>query len=140
MNSNSGACTLQCKPAACGDGFTQAGVEQCDLGAMNADTGACTVACKAAICGDGLLQAGVEECDLAAMNSNAGICTLACKNAICGDGFKGPGEFCDDGNQTNNDVCNTSCKQAATALWTENYNGQVNGTEIGQRGGHGRGR
>ncbi len=129
MNSNSGACTLQCQPAACGDGFVQANVEQCDLGAANADTGACTVACKSAACGDGLLHAGVEECDLAGMNSNAGVCTLACKNAICGDGLTGPGEFCDDGNQSNNDVCNTSCKQPSTTLWTQDYSGNVLGNE-----------
>ncbi|MEO7328363.1 MAG: hypothetical protein ABI193_07285, partial [Minicystis sp.] len=130
MNSNSGACTLQCKPAACGDGFVQAGVEQCVLGAMNADTGACTVACKNGVCGDGLLRAGVEECDLAAMNSNAGVCTLSCKNAVCGDGLLGPGEFCDDGNMSNNDACNTSCKQASSTLWTQGYDGQTNGAEI----------
>jgi cysteine-rich repeat protein len=129
QNSNAGACTLQCKPAACGDGFVYAGFEQCDQGAQNSNSGACTLACNDAVCGDGFVRTGFEECDLGGLNSNAGACTLTCKTAICGDGFKGPGEFCDDGNQTNNDVCNTSCAQPATALWTQNYNGEINGAE-----------
>jgi cysteine-rich repeat protein len=129
-NANTGACTLACQPAACGDGFIHAGVEQCDLGAANANDGACTVSCKNAVCGDGFVQTGIEECDLGGSNSNAGVCTLACKNAVCGDGFVGPGEFCDDGNQTNNDMCNTSCKQPASVLWSQDYNGLTGGNEI----------
>ncbi|MEC7112974.1 MAG: hypothetical protein VXW72_05505, partial [Candidatus Thermoplasmatota archaeon] len=60
---NTAACTAGCKNATCGDGFVQAGVEECDLGdGSNINTGNCTLACKNSTCGDGFLQAG-EACD-----------------------------------------------------------------------------
>ena len=63
-NSNTGACTLTCTKARCGDGFTQtSNGEECDNGAQNDDNAACTASCKKATCGDGLRFQGVEQCD-----------------------------------------------------------------------------
>jgi cysteine-rich repeat protein len=35
-----------------------------------------------------------------------------CQQNVCGDGDKGPGEACDDGNQSNEDACTNVCKLA----------------------------
>ncbi|MFO0756585.1 MAG: hypothetical protein U0359_08850 [Byssovorax sp.] len=61
-NANTGACTLACKHAKCGDGFVESGAEECDEGAQNSNAGTCTLACKVAVCGDGLKAPG-EGCD-----------------------------------------------------------------------------
>lgn len=63
--SNTGACTQMCKLAACGDGYVQEGVEQCDAGEANMDGYAgCSLACTLnPRCGDGTLDPGVEQCD-----------------------------------------------------------------------------
>ncbi|APR77625.1 Putative exoglucanase a (1,4-beta-cellobiosidase) protein [Minicystis rosea] len=121
QNANTGTCTLACKNAVCGDGFVQPG-EQCDLGAQNSNTGTCTTACKLPVCGDGFVQPG-EQCDLGAQNANTGTCTMACKLPVCGDGFVQAGEQCDDGNTTNGDGCDSTCKSSPGApVWTQPYN------------------
>ena len=52
-----------CLDAACGDGFVNAGVEDCDT---EENTAACDEDCTAASCGDGFFNAAAEECDLSA--------------------------------------------------------------------------
>src|SRR5262249_3981736 len=78
-NGPTASCTPQCRNARCGDGFVEAGVEDCDNGEKNGhtfDTPTCTHDCKATSCGDGVLQ---------------------------------PGEECDDGNKDPGDGCSPSC-------------------------------
>lgn len=68
-NDNSGACTLACKDAACGDGLVYAGVEQCDLGRGNGDSyGGCLDCVLGPHCGDGILDEGYERCDRGELN------------------------------------------------------------------------
>jgi fibronectin-binding autotransporter adhesin len=69
-------CLSTCQSASCGDGFVQAGVEECDNGAANSDNtaDACRTDCKLARCGDGVTDTG-EACD----DGNADD-TDACKN------------------------------------------------------------
>jgi cysteine-rich repeat protein len=55
-------CPSNCLLATCGDGYTQAMVEECDDANMD-DSDDCVDGCLAAVCGDGFVQAGVEECD-----------------------------------------------------------------------------
>jgi hypothetical protein len=75
-NSNNGACLLNCRIAACGDGHVRTGLEECDLGAMNSNSGACLTTCKDATCGDGHVRAGVEACD--DLNLACGTCNSTC--------------------------------------------------------------
>jgi len=63
------------------------------------------------ICGDGIVEAP-EQCDLGDLNDTGMYCTSECQNNVCGDGYKGPGEGCDDGNQSNEDLCTTDCGPA----------------------------
>lgn len=66
LNSDSGACTVQCELAKCGDSLVWVGEEDCDNGPDNNDDlyGGCTTQCKfGARCNDGTIQAP-EECDL----------------------------------------------------------------------------
>ena len=62
-NVSTDAC-VNCKNASCGDGYVQAGVEQCDAGANNSDVkaDACRTSCKKATCGDKVVDSG-EQCD-----------------------------------------------------------------------------
>lgn len=65
-NSNSGACTIECKTAKCGDGLLQIGKEACDNGGSNNNTayGGCMQNCQLGPrCNDGKVQ-DEEECDL----------------------------------------------------------------------------
>jgi cysteine-rich repeat protein len=98
-----------CAAASCGDGFVQAGVEDCDD--ANADeTDTCLSTCAAASCGDGFVQAGVEDCDDANADETD-TCLSTCAAASCGDGFVQAGvEDCDDGNTTSLDGCNAACE------------------------------
>ena len=59
---NSDGCVGACVFAACGDGFTQVGVEPCDDG-NDSTTDDCLPGCIAPTCGDGFIQDGVEGCD-----------------------------------------------------------------------------
>jgi len=68
--------------------------------------------CKTASCGDGLVQENVEQCDDGANNGAGKACKADCSQNVCGDGDKGPGEACDDGNQSNDDACTNVCKLA----------------------------
>ncbi|MCB9749641.1 MAG: DUF4215 domain-containing protein [Myxococcales bacterium] len=103
------ACTTACRPARCGDGLVQVGVELCDDG--NTDEGdACTASCGPAGCGDGVLQ-GVEECD-DGNTDPSDACSSACVAAECGDGVLQGDEECDDGNTDNTDGCVDACALA----------------------------
>ena len=68
--SQTGACTLSCETAKCGDSLIWAGQESCDNGPSNNDEvyGGCTTACQfGPRCNDGKIQ-GPEECDLGPNN------------------------------------------------------------------------
>ena len=104
---NTDACVDGCVDAACGDGFTQAGVEGCDDGDAD-NTDACPDGaggtCQPATCGDTFVQAGVEDCDDG--NDDDTDACIDCVDAACGDGFTQAGvEGCDDGNMDNTDAC-----------------------------------
>jgi len=65
MNSDAGACTLDCQDNVCGDGFVHVGVEACDEGDDNSDFlyDGCSTQCgRTMFCGDGQVN-GPEECD-----------------------------------------------------------------------------
>lgn len=73
--SNSGACTLSCQLAECGDSLVYEGKEECDSGPSNNDDlyGGCTSKCQfGPRCNDGKVQ-GPEECDLGDGNGNGEI-------------------------------------------------------------------
>lgn len=113
-NSDNGACTTACVPAACGDGLLYDGVETCDEGSANNDAGACTSICTVAVCGDGFVRSGDEECDDGDDNADTAGCTSECKVAVCGDGLiYGGVEECDEGT-ANNDAgsCTSICSVA----------------------------
>ena len=93
--SNADGCLNTCKPASCGDGFLQVGVEECD-DANNVSTDACVPGCKSAKCGDGFVHAGVEACDDGNLANGDG-CSATCQLPVCGDGALDPGEACDLG-------------------------------------------
>ncbi|WP_434418030.1 hypothetical protein [Nannocystis pusilla] len=101
-------CTDLCKLEACGDGILQSG-EACDDGNLNTNSGACTLACTAATCGDGWVWVNHEACDDGPANADDAACTASCEVASCGDGLLGPGEGCDDGNNTPADGCGATC-------------------------------
>jgi cysteine-rich repeat protein len=110
------ACLSTCVAASCGDGFVQAGVEDCDNGADNSDTApdACRTSCENPACGDGVVDAG-ESCD----DGNT-VDTDACRNdcsvPTCGDGRLDAGEECDSGtanSDTTPDACRTTCVNAS---------------------------
>jgi hypothetical protein len=63
-------------------------------------------------CGDGIVEVP-EQCDLGELNGTGDYCTEGCTTNICGDGYEGPGEACDDGNQSNDDLCTTECGPAS---------------------------
>jgi len=133
---NTDACPSTCVGATCGDGFVQTGVEACDDG--NAvSTDACPTTCTVARCGDGFIQAGVDVCDdgnlvngdgceNSCLLTNGQPCTMGpqcdsmvcdpvsmvCEPAnVCGNGTIEGTEICDDGNLTNGDGCETSCRR-----------------------------
>jgi cysteine-rich repeat protein len=123
VNSNTGACTLACQNAACGDTFVQpSNNEECDDG-NTADNDGCDSACLVeAVCGDGVLAAG-ETCD-DANTTNGDGCSSVCAeengfncvgagagscDPICGDGLLRGGEACDDNNTAAGDGCAANC-------------------------------
>lgn len=128
----------KCKNAACGDGFTQTGVEACDDGNVMDDDdcpsgeGKCVAV---ASCGDGFVEEGVEVCDDAnAVDeddcpSGVGACMAAAK---CGDGFVWAGmETCDDMNEEDLDECSNKCQAPRWVFVTSSsgYKGNLGGVE-----------
>ena len=125
IDSTQETCTITntYKPV-CGDGV-RFGSEECDDGNL-VNNDACTNSCKNPTCGDGFVTPS-EECDLGsdnALSCNApygGSCSF-CKKGVCETTTVfGPrcgdetidtayGEVCDDGNTTNGDGCNSTCK------------------------------
>lgn len=86
-NSNSGACTIECKDATCGDGLIQIGKEACDNGASNNNTsyGGCMQNCQLGPrCNDGIVQ-DVEECDLGDDNGSG---EFSPEGVPCDDGCR----------------------------------------------------
>jgi hypothetical protein len=86
-NANTGACTLQCKLAVCGDGLVHEGVEQCDFGQGNDDDydGCRPLDCQyGPRCGDGILDVEHEICDRGELNGTGvtddefAPCSLMC--------------------------------------------------------------
>jgi cysteine-rich repeat protein len=75
---NTDACTNDCRPAVCGDGFLRDGVEECD-DANQLQTDACLTDCTVASCGDGHVQAGIEGCDDGNPNDADG-CDTTCRD------------------------------------------------------------
>ena len=68
--SQTGACTLSCETAKCGDNLVWEGEEFCDNGTGNNDDlyGGCTTQCQfGPMCNDGKIQ-GPEECDMGTDN------------------------------------------------------------------------
>jgi len=129
----SGTCKFSCSKTptdSCNDGNPCNGTETCGnvtvggktgqkcspgtaLAACAAcGTGAVCVAgtCKSSTCGDSCVDtAKSEQCDPPA----SGTCDSLCKTivvAVCGNGVREAGEQCDDGNKTNLDGCDSSCK------------------------------
>jgi cysteine-rich repeat protein len=83
--SSNDACTTECKPAVCGDGFTRTGVEQCDDGNSNAGdccANGCTFESAATVC-----RPAGGVCDLAENCTGAsGSCpadTKRASNVVC---------------------------------------------------------
>ena len=120
---NEDSCTNACLEAFCGDGITQADVEECDDANANQRDG-CTNDCDLATCGDGIQRIdlaendeGYEGCD-DGNGENSDGCLNTCRVARCGDSVirqdildGQPGfESCDDGNEDVGDGCNASCQ------------------------------
>ncbi len=86
-NSNSGACTIECKDAKCGDGLLQIGKEACDNGGSNNNTsyGGCMQNCQLGPrCSDGIVQ-DAEECDLGDDNGSG---EFSPEGVPCDDGCR----------------------------------------------------
>ncbi|MBU0458666.1 hypothetical protein KKF03_04420, partial [Patescibacteria group bacterium] len=106
-------CTNACAIATCGDNFVQ-GIETCDGTDDSACPNLCLLDCScghgAAVCGDGVRE-DPEDCDNGTANSDtvADACRTDCTDHRCGDNVTDSGEFCDDGNNVNNDACTNAC-------------------------------
>ena len=122
---NTDECVEECVDAKCGDGFTQAGVEECDDGAENGDYDKCASDCSGPgpRCGDGEMQTiEDEECDNGVDNQDPvsyGGCSKDCKQGPrCGDGeVQVEEEICDDGDLLGDDYdCSEDCKDVNPRL------------------------
>jgi cysteine-rich repeat protein len=83
MNSDTGACLMNCQEARCGDGKIYMDAEQCDNGAMNSDDSICLTTCQLARCGDGYIRRGIEACD-DGNNQSCGTCNALCSKMVLG--------------------------------------------------------
>jgi cysteine-rich repeat protein len=128
-NDNTHSCTATCQVAVCGDGFTEAGVEQCDDAGNNGNNKDCTTACRINVCGDGLRDSApgphFEACDngqdntddpVCPYNTSCVRCSTTCTVLVtvvptCGDGIvHGPQEVCDDHNTDACGSCSANCQ------------------------------
>ena len=106
-----------CKKATCGDGWVQAGVEECDGDGrgQGGETPDCNADCTLARCGDGIVNAAASEvCDDGPNNGRYNYCNDTCTKmgAECGDGKVNGPEACDDGDgnsDTTYGACGTDC-------------------------------
>lgn len=106
-----------CKKATCGDGWVQAGVEECDGDGrgQGGETPDCNADCTLARCGDGIVNAAASEvCDDGPNNGRYNYCNDTCTKmgAECGDGKVNGPETCDDGDgnsDTTYGACGTDC-------------------------------
>lgn len=128
---------VSCKFAKCGDGYVQAGVEECDDG--NTITEACAygqtsctvcdsscnlVAGVMNYCGDGVKDL-VEQCD-DGNTVNGDGCENDCTLPRCGNGVVDQGEQCDDGNTVSSDGCdgcNISTLCTGSDVWYDTSTG-----------------
>ncbi|HTR54564.1 MAG TPA: DUF4215 domain-containing protein [Kofleriaceae bacterium] len=93
------------------DGMTG---QRCSVGTAEPDGTACFTGriclssqCVASVCGDGYVDTGRgEQCE----PPNTATCDSDCYTIACGNGRLQPGEQCDDGNTTNLDGCDSTCK------------------------------
>lgn len=101
------ACRTTCLVPHCGDGVTDADLdEECDDGNDVADDG-CSLICRLPQCGDAVVQ-GDEACDDGnAVDTDA--CRDDCSFQVCGDGFLADAEECDDG-EANSAEPDASCR------------------------------
>ena len=104
-NVDGDGCNAKCENEFCGDGITQAGLEEtCDPAGTPPTNGAtCRNDCT--YCGDGIRDDS-EQCD----DGNT-VDTDDCRNDCtrCGDGQPHAGEECDDGNNVDGDGCSAVC-------------------------------
>jgi len=136
--SNLDGCLNNCAAATCGDGYTQAGEEECDDGvalcfggydvgeicttdadcrgvcaAGTVNPGApCSQALDVAACGNpGTCTMAGAVCSIAGNNNDQGAndCRSDCQLWFCGDGILDAGEACDDGNTVSTDACKANC-------------------------------
>lgn len=142
---------VQSVEAGCGNSIVEKALgEDCDNGTQNSDTepDACRSSCQKASCGDGVADSW-EQCD---GDDNKGtICSdfkrhgenywsgsLSCNYECtldlsechyCGDGItQAANEQCDDGNNSNDDGCNTNC--TVCLPMTDNLENIISDTEI----------
>jgi cysteine-rich repeat protein len=63
--------------------------------------------CVDSLCGDGIVStANGEQCE----PPSTATCSATCQNIVCGNGTREGAEQCDDGNTTNLDGCDGTCK------------------------------
>ena len=118
-NIDSDECPATCMPAACGDGFLQAGVETCDDGNLD-NTDNCVDGCVDAFCGDGFNHATDEQCDDGNATNGDGCDNQCHFEPACGDSVIDAPETCDDGNQIDGDGCSNACERDAAFVFVTN--------------------